>query len=191
MTLAIARLVAALREFPILGIRTNVPFLLRVLDHPRFRAGEIDTGFLDAKARFDRRTVARREPPRFVLPPWPRATPTAAGRRRQPPHATRPGSVDDAAEMAGDEKGDEVCRESATASSVVEHEAERDRLCRRHRRRPVGVLERRMCSAATRRAGAQPAAERGQARHALTAPMPATVITPRQARRRGQERRHR
>jgi acetyl/propionyl-CoA carboxylase alpha subunit len=47
--LAIARLIAALRAYPILGIRTNISFLLRVLDHPRFRAGEIDTGFLDGE----------------------------------------------------------------------------------------------------------------------------------------------
>jgi 3-methylcrotonyl-CoA carboxylase alpha subunit len=46
---ATARLTCALRAFPILGVRTNVPFLLRVLEHPRFRAGEIDTGFLDAE----------------------------------------------------------------------------------------------------------------------------------------------
>jgi acetyl-CoA carboxylase biotin carboxylase subunit len=46
---AIARLSAALREFPILGVRTNIPFLLRILDHPRFRAGDIDTGFLDGE----------------------------------------------------------------------------------------------------------------------------------------------
>jgi len=44
---AIARLVAALREYPILGIRTNIPFLIKVLEHPQFRAGEVDTGFLD------------------------------------------------------------------------------------------------------------------------------------------------
>jgi acetyl-CoA carboxylase biotin carboxylase subunit len=46
---AIARLMSALRDFPILGVQTNVPFLLRVLDHPRFRAGEVDTGFLDGE----------------------------------------------------------------------------------------------------------------------------------------------
>src|SRR5439155_16306082 len=46
---AIARLIAALRAYPILGIRTNIPFLLRVLEHPRFRAGEVDTGFLDGE----------------------------------------------------------------------------------------------------------------------------------------------
>jgi acetyl-CoA carboxylase biotin carboxylase subunit len=44
---AIARLSSALRDFPILGVHTNVPFLLRILDHPRFRAGEVDTRFLD------------------------------------------------------------------------------------------------------------------------------------------------
>ena len=38
---ALARLAAALRDYPILGIRTNIPFLLRILDHPRFRAGDI------------------------------------------------------------------------------------------------------------------------------------------------------
>jgi len=46
---AIARAGAALRQFVILGIQTNVPLLLRVLDHPRFAAGEIDTRFLDAE----------------------------------------------------------------------------------------------------------------------------------------------
>jgi len=45
--MAIARLVAALRDYPILGVRTNIPFLIKVLEHPRFRAGDIDTGFLD------------------------------------------------------------------------------------------------------------------------------------------------
>jgi acetyl/propionyl-CoA carboxylase alpha subunit len=45
--LALARLTAALRAFPVLGLRTNIPFLLRVLDHPRFRTGAVDTGFLD------------------------------------------------------------------------------------------------------------------------------------------------
>jgi acetyl/propionyl-CoA carboxylase alpha subunit len=46
---AIRRLVCALREFPILGVHTNIEFLLRILNHPRFRAGDIDTSFLDAE----------------------------------------------------------------------------------------------------------------------------------------------
>jgi len=45
--LAIARLLSALRSFPILGVRTNIPLLLRVLEHPRFQSGTVDTGFLD------------------------------------------------------------------------------------------------------------------------------------------------
>jgi acetyl-CoA carboxylase biotin carboxylase subunit len=47
--LARERLVTALRAFPILGVRTNIPFLLGVLEHPRFRSGTIDTAFLDAE----------------------------------------------------------------------------------------------------------------------------------------------
>jgi acetyl-CoA carboxylase biotin carboxylase subunit len=45
------RLVAALRQFAVLGIRTNVPFLIRVLEHPRFSEGGIDTSFLDGEGR--------------------------------------------------------------------------------------------------------------------------------------------
>ncbi len=44
---AIRRATAALSEFPILGIRTNIPFLLAILQHPRFGQASIDTGFLD------------------------------------------------------------------------------------------------------------------------------------------------
>jgi len=42
-----ARAHIALREFAILGIDTNVAFLVHVLDHPRFRDADIDTGFLE------------------------------------------------------------------------------------------------------------------------------------------------
>jgi 3-methylcrotonyl-CoA carboxylase alpha subunit len=45
--LAINRLAAALREFQIEGVRTNVPFLIRILELPAFRDAKIDTGFLD------------------------------------------------------------------------------------------------------------------------------------------------
>ncbi len=44
---AIARAVAALRSFPVLGVRTNVPFLINVLRHPGFAAGDVHTGFID------------------------------------------------------------------------------------------------------------------------------------------------
>lgn len=45
---AIARLLAALEEIEIEGVETNLAFLKRTLAHPAFRAGSIDTGFVDA-----------------------------------------------------------------------------------------------------------------------------------------------
>jgi acetyl/propionyl-CoA carboxylase alpha subunit len=44
---ALDRMGAALRSFPILGIPTNVPFLVRLIDHPEMRAGRVHTGFID------------------------------------------------------------------------------------------------------------------------------------------------
>jgi acetyl/propionyl-CoA carboxylase alpha subunit len=43
----VSRLIEALRDFPILGVATNIPFVLSVLQHPSFLAGTIDTGYLD------------------------------------------------------------------------------------------------------------------------------------------------
>jgi acetyl-CoA carboxylase biotin carboxylase subunit len=42
-----ARALTALRDYPILGIRTNIPFLIELINHPRFVAGDLDTSFLD------------------------------------------------------------------------------------------------------------------------------------------------
>jgi 3-methylcrotonyl-CoA carboxylase alpha subunit len=44
---AIERMHVALRSFPILGIRSNIPFLVRLLDHAAFRSNRVHTGFLD------------------------------------------------------------------------------------------------------------------------------------------------
>jgi acetyl-CoA carboxylase biotin carboxylase subunit len=44
---AIRRLRRALAELGIGGLRTNRSFLMRVLDHPAFLAGELDTHFID------------------------------------------------------------------------------------------------------------------------------------------------
>ena len=41
------RAVEALRNYPILGIRTNISFLIEILEHSRFVSGDIDTQFLD------------------------------------------------------------------------------------------------------------------------------------------------
>jgi len=44
---ACQRMDRALREFRIRGVKTNIPFLENVVNHPRFRTGEITTSFLD------------------------------------------------------------------------------------------------------------------------------------------------
>ena len=44
---AIARLVRALDEFTVAGIRTTIPFHRRILGHAGFQAGHYDTGFVE------------------------------------------------------------------------------------------------------------------------------------------------
>lgn len=43
---AIRRLRAALMDFHILGVKTNIGYLIEVLDHPQFLGGDYDTDFL-------------------------------------------------------------------------------------------------------------------------------------------------
>jgi acetyl/propionyl-CoA carboxylase alpha subunit len=56
------RALAALRNFPILGLRTNAPLLLELLEHPRFVSGEVDTHFLDSEAEMLRSRLAVEAP---------------------------------------------------------------------------------------------------------------------------------
>jgi len=44
---AISRLVRALDEYFVAGIKTNLSLFLRILNDPEFRAGKLDTGYLD------------------------------------------------------------------------------------------------------------------------------------------------
>jgi acetyl/propionyl-CoA carboxylase alpha subunit len=44
---AIERMTRALREFTIKGIRTSIPFHLRVMKHPKYVAGDISTTFIE------------------------------------------------------------------------------------------------------------------------------------------------
>ncbi|CAG0912297.1 unnamed protein product [Notodromas monacha] len=44
---ASAKMSRALREFRVRGVKTNIPFLLNVLDHEKFQDGTIDTYFID------------------------------------------------------------------------------------------------------------------------------------------------
>ena len=47
LPLACRRMDRALREFRIRGVKTNIPFLENVVNHPRFEAGNVTTSFLD------------------------------------------------------------------------------------------------------------------------------------------------
>lgn len=44
---AITRMKRALQEYRVLGFATIIPFLRRVMDHPRFIQGDFDTRFID------------------------------------------------------------------------------------------------------------------------------------------------
>jgi acetyl-CoA carboxylase biotin carboxylase subunit len=56
---AILNLKRALREYKILGIKTTIPFHLRVLQNETFIKGNYDTTFIDTK--FDRQELKRRK----------------------------------------------------------------------------------------------------------------------------------
>ncbi len=63
---ALDRLAAALADTIVIGPRVNTPFLAALVDHPDFRAGRFDTGFIDAPSR---RPAARPIRPRRRRPP--------------------------------------------------------------------------------------------------------------------------
>jgi acetyl-CoA carboxylase biotin carboxylase subunit len=64
---AIARAIAALKEFVVLGIRTNIPFLLAMLQHPQFAAATIDTNFIDTHIDDLRARIAAASIPEAAL----------------------------------------------------------------------------------------------------------------------------
>jgi acetyl-CoA carboxylase, biotin carboxylase subunit len=45
---ALGRMRRALDEYEVSPVKTNIPFFRRVVDHPKFIAGDFDTGFIDA-----------------------------------------------------------------------------------------------------------------------------------------------
>lgn len=44
---AIRRLIQALKDFQIQGVKTSIPANLRILEHPAFQEGDMDTGFIE------------------------------------------------------------------------------------------------------------------------------------------------
>jgi acetyl-CoA carboxylase biotin carboxylase subunit len=86
---ALARASAALRSFPILGIRTNVPFMLRLLEHPDVRRGAVHTSLIaDHHAAL---TAAAPLPPEAVA---------AAGLAHRGPGQPVASGIDDTATVA-------------------------------------------------------------------------------------------
>jgi acetyl/propionyl-CoA carboxylase alpha subunit len=44
---AVRKMIRALQDTVVLGVTTNIPYLLDILQHPAFAAGNISTNFLD------------------------------------------------------------------------------------------------------------------------------------------------
>jgi acetyl-CoA carboxylase biotin carboxylase subunit len=101
--LAINRLAAALRDVSIRGVRTNLPFLLCILELDQFRRAAVDTGFLDREGKALTQSLpdegAQPDPPsgppstradRVSFDPWNGVSARASSRpiaARRRPHA--------------------------------------------------------------------------------------------------------
>jgi acetyl-CoA carboxylase biotin carboxylase subunit len=86
--LAIARMLRALSEYDVGGIRTGIPFFRRILDDAEFRAGNLDTGMIDAFLAQDRPAAA--DPEAEMVAALVAARHTAASRPAPPvqrPHS--------------------------------------------------------------------------------------------------------
>jgi acetyl/propionyl-CoA carboxylase alpha subunit len=82
---ALARAREALREFAVLGIRTNIPYLLAVLRHPAVEAAAIDTEWLDRETPAICESLAAGDVPPEALAAAARHGAPAAGRAVQAP----------------------------------------------------------------------------------------------------------
>ncbi len=51
----------ALREFKVVGVNTNIPFHLQVMDNVHFVAGRLDTAFLEKHFRLDQQDELENE----------------------------------------------------------------------------------------------------------------------------------
>ncbi|HKQ32084.1 MAG TPA: acetyl-CoA carboxylase biotin carboxylase subunit [Thermodesulfobacteriota bacterium] len=59
---AIRKMESALREYIVLGVKTNIGFLIRVMNNEEFRKGKIDTGFIERHPELLKPTVLDIEP---------------------------------------------------------------------------------------------------------------------------------
>ena len=68
----------ALQEFRVRGVKTNVPFLLNVVTHPDFLAGDCTTRFLDETPELFRFPVRQDRATQAARPMPPRSPSTAS-----------------------------------------------------------------------------------------------------------------
>ncbi len=61
---AVDRMLSALREYVVLGVRTNLGFLIRMMRNPEFRKAQIDTGFIE---RYPELLVPGESDPEVIL----------------------------------------------------------------------------------------------------------------------------
>lgn len=90
---AIARMDRALREYRIRGVATNLPFLEAVLKHPKFRANEYTTRFIDETPelfQFAKRRDRATKLLTYIADVTVNGHPEARGRTRPPAEARTP-----------------------------------------------------------------------------------------------------
>ncbi len=56
----------ALRDIGVYGVRTTIPYHQAIIDHPDFRDGHFDTGFVDCHPELSRYTIGRRRTDRVA-----------------------------------------------------------------------------------------------------------------------------
>jgi acetyl/propionyl-CoA carboxylase alpha subunit len=85
---AIQRMRRALQEFKIVGISTNIPFHLQVMDNVHFIAGAMDTTFVDKHFRLDQQSELENEEIALVA-----ASLLAHSKRQEAPSSSSPAGV--------------------------------------------------------------------------------------------------
>ena len=97
---AIDKAIAALRRYVVLGIRTNIPYLLAILQHPRFASGDLDTGFLATERDALLRQIASVDLPLAAFAAAAFHSQRAVGEQRSA-DATKPSAFDPFATVGG------------------------------------------------------------------------------------------
>ncbi|OQV12880.1 Pyruvate carboxylase, mitochondrial [Hypsibius exemplaris] len=60
------KMIRALREFRVRGVKTNIPFILNVLKHKKFRSGAVDTSFLDEHPELFRLNIGQNRASKLI-----------------------------------------------------------------------------------------------------------------------------